>query len=94
MNQQYVKTTDVREAVKGNEERILDAVVPNWSSGRPHIDCPYPTHGGKNDWRWDRTKARAVCSCTRADSIFDVVMKCEGLADFEEAKIRCAELVG
>ena len=95
MKQQYVKTTDAKDAVKGNEDRILDAVVPGWRNGNPHIDCPYPGHGGKDDWRWDCKKAKAFCTCTpKADGIFDVVRKCEGLADFDETKIRCVELIG
>ncbi len=59
-----------------------------------HSTCPYPDHGGHNDWRWDAKKAKAYCTCSSGDSIFNVVMKCEGLADFEEAKIRAASILG
>ena len=63
-------------------------------NGRPHIDCPYPTHGGKDDWRWDSQKSRAFCTCiVKSELIFDVVMKIEHL-DFEAAKIRVAEQIG
>src|SRR4051794_11475394 len=89
----YVRTNDIIGAVKGREEIILDGLVPEWRHGRPHVRCPYPEHGGDNDWRWDRRAGRAFCTCSLGDSIFDVLMKCEGV-DFEAAKIRVAETIG
>ena len=89
----YVTTQDIRDAVRGLETAVLDALGIDWRSGRPHITCPYPEHGGTNDWRWDAPAARARCTCTRGDSIFDVVLKMERL-DFERAKRRVAELLG
>jgi phage/plasmid primase-like uncharacterized protein len=90
----FVATAEIRLAVRGREGEVLDALAIDWRIGRPHIDCPYPMHGGKNDWRWDAQKSRAFCTCiTRSDSIFDVVMKVKGL-DFERAKISIAELLG
>ncbi|MCZ6770704.1 MAG: DUF927 domain-containing protein [Proteobacteria bacterium] len=38
-------------------------------------------------------KATAHCTCTRSDSIFNVVMKTEGI-EFEAAKVRVAEIIG
>src|SRR3954453_10918045 len=90
----YVRTPDIGDAVKGYEQRVLDALGIAWkANGRTHIRCPYPGHGGDNDWRWDGTKGRAFCTCSRPHSIFDVLMKCEGV-DFEAAKIRVAETIG
>ena len=43
-------------------------------------------------WRWDEKHAKARCTCGTA-SIFDVIMKIEGL-DFEAAKLRAAEILG
>ena len=91
----YVKTSDIKSAVGGHEEAVLDAVVPQWRSTETHIDCPYPDHGGASDWRWDKKRLRAICTCCNghSDSIFNVVQKCEGI-DFDAAKVRVAELIG
>src|SRR5215204_7481588 len=94
----YVRTQDIKHAIDGQEQRILDALNIPWPNGRkPHIDCPYPEHGGKDDWRWDDKKGKAFCTCSKSDSIFDVIRKCEGLGDdrtgFDPAKIRAAEII-
>ncbi len=90
----YVKTAEVKAAVQGQEETILDRLGIDWKKGRPHIDCPYPSHGGKDDWRWDAKKALAFCTCVeKSDSIFDVAAKVGGLT-FEDAKVRVCEMIG
>jgi hypothetical protein len=43
----YVPTGEAQKAVARHETEILDALGIPWRSGRPHIDCPYPSHGGK-----------------------------------------------
>jgi hypothetical protein len=88
-----VPTLVIRQAVGGHETEVLDELNIPWRSGRPHIDCPYKSHGGKDDWRWDDKKATAYCTCSKRHSIFDVVAKVEGI-DFEAAKIRVAEIIG
>ncbi len=35
----YVKTADIRAAVQGHEEGILDKLGVDWRAGRPHIKC-------------------------------------------------------
>lgn len=92
----YVKTTDAQAAVRGHEEEILRACGIDWHSGKKHIRCPYPHHGGADDWRWDGKDKKAFCTCqdrNKPDSIFDVVGKVDGL-DFDASKIRCVEIVG
>jgi hypothetical protein len=82
-------------AVRGRETDILDALGIPWRLGRPHIQCPYPDHIDNNpSWRWDPKKDCAFCTCqnSKADGVFDVVMKVRGL-DFEAAKILAAELL-
>ena len=89
----FVTTVAIRQAVKGREEEVLDGVSVDWRVGRPHINCPYRDHADDNaSWRWESKHSRAFCTCTKADSIFDVVMKVQG-CDFEAAKIRVAELL-
>lgn len=91
----YVKTTDAQRAIKGHEVEILNAVgIPLRPGQHTHIRCPYPHHGGSDDWRLTKDM-RAICTCTgdKTDSIFDIVGKVEGL-DFEASKIRCVEITG
>jgi hypothetical protein len=94
-NSRFVATKAVRAAVRGRETDILDALGIPWRLGRPHIQCPYPDHDDNNpSWRWDPKKDVAFCTCqhSKADGIFDIVMKVRGL-DFEAAKILAAELL-
>ena len=89
----FVTTTAIRQAVKGRETDVLDAIGVHWRDGRPHINCPYRDHlDGNASWRWDTKRAKAQCTCSKGDSIFDVVLKVLG-GDFEAAKIRAAELL-
>jgi hypothetical protein len=71
----FVKTNEIRAAVKNREIEVLDALGIEWRKGRPHIDCPYPSHGGASDWRWDAKTAKAQCTCTKGDGIFDVLKR-------------------
>ena len=90
----YVSTPDMKAAVTGRETEILTSLGIDWRKGRPHIRCPYPQHEDRNpSWRWDEQRARAHCSCANGDTIFNVVMKIEGI-DFNAAKLRIAELLG
>src|SRR5919106_7095923 len=91
----YVLTQAIREAVKGRETEVLEALGIAWADGAPHISCPYPDHSDEDpSWRWNERRARAHCTCTeRSQSIFDVVMRVEGI-DFEAAKLRVAEVLG
>lgn len=89
----FVATVTARQAVAGRETEILDRLGIPWRDGRPHIDCPYSSHGGRNDWRWDAAEARAYCTCSAGGSIFDVVSKVENL-EFRAAKVRALELIG
>ncbi len=92
--QSYVKTADIKAAVQGHEERILDALDIKWNGRGTHVDCVYPEHGGANDWRWDAKATKAYCTCSpKGDNVIEVLRKCEGL-DFDAAKIRAAELIG
>src|SRR6476620_8175477 len=89
----FVTTVAIRRAISGHETDILDAIGVPWKDGRPHINCPYRDHADDNaSWRWDTKRAKAQCTCSKGDSIFDVVLKVLG-CDFEAAKIRVAELL-
>jgi hypothetical protein len=85
---------DIKQAVKGRETDILDRLGIPWRNGRPHINCPFHDHPDSNpSYRWDVDKARFFCSFS-SGSIFDVVSKIEGLRDFDDVKLRAAELIG
>jgi hypothetical protein len=90
----FVRTADIRAAVKGRESEVLEALGIDWRSGRPHIECPYPDHTDSNpSWRWNAQRAQALCTCIdKADSVFDVVIKVRAV-DFEDAKILVAEFL-
>ena len=89
----YVRTAEAKTMVSGREGEVLTALGIAYNMGNPHIDCPYPTHGGKNDWRWDAENSIAYCTCLGRHSIFDVVINFESM-DFEAAKVRIAEILG
>jgi hypothetical protein len=93
----YVKTGPIKAAAKGRESDIVRSVGVSWPPphGRDHITCPYADQDDHNpSWRLMGNGA-AICTCSegRAHSIFDVVIKVLGV-DFEEAKIRVAEILG
>lgn len=73
--EKYVTTKSIKEAVKGHETEILTTFNINWQS-KNHIHCPYPDHPDKNpSWRWDQGNAKAFCTCSSGDNIFEVVRK-------------------
>src|SRR5262245_35480024 len=93
--ERFVATKVIRDAVRGREGEVLDALGINWRA-RGHSRCPYPDHDDEHpSWRWDVKKRLAFCSCRqKAANIFDVVRRMRGLADFETAKLEVAELLG
>jgi hypothetical protein len=92
----YVATKAIREAVRGRETDILDALGIAWRDGLPHIQCPYPDHHDRNpSWRFDPRNRRAICTCIterKSDGIFDIMMKMRSV-DFDAAKVIVAELL-
>jgi hypothetical protein len=92
--EQFIPTAEIRRAVSGRELEILTELGIARTAGAQHINCPYPTHAdGHPSWRWDASKACAFCTCTRSDSIFDVIMKVRQVG-FEQAKLFCAQIIG
>jgi hypothetical protein len=91
----YVSTRAIGETVMGRETGVLKALGIAWEDGAGHITCPYPDHADDSpSWRWNEKRRRAHCTCVdRSQSIFDVVMRREGI-DFEAAKIRIVEILG
>jgi hypothetical protein len=92
----YIPTNDIKNAVKGQEVEVLNALGIQPTSGNSHIQCPYPDHDDNNpSWRWDIGKACAFCTCIPdgSHSIFDVVSKMTD-QDFDACKVRVAEVLG
>src|SRR3954447_19472331 len=86
-------TGAVKALVIGRELDVLDALDIRWRKGRPHIGCPYPAHADHDpSWRWDQKAARARCTCSSSDGIFDVVMKVQALG-FAAAQVWVARLL-
>jgi hypothetical protein len=92
--QAFVPTGAIQHAVVGREEEILAALSICWTGGSNHIHCPYPTHTDNHpSWRRDAAIRCAFCTCTKSDSIFDVVCKMKEVS-FEAAKIIVTEIIG
>ncbi|TXN73422.1 DUF927 domain-containing protein [Methylobacterium sp. WL6] len=92
--ERYVPTRAAQQAVEGHETEILGALGIQWrESQRGHITCPFPGHGGTDDWRWDARKRKGYCTCKKGFSIFDAVIEMDG-CDIEGAKLRCVEIIG
>jgi hypothetical protein len=90
----YVPPPAIRSAVAGREAEVLSALGIAWNGSSQHINCPYPTHADVNpSWRWDAASRCAFCTCTKSDSIFDVVCKVRAVG-FNAAKIIVAEIIG
>jgi Domain of unknown function (DUF927)/Toprim domain len=91
----YVGTHAIRDAVRGRETEVLNALGIVWENGSRRIHCPYSDHDDANpSWRWHSRKARAFCSCIDGShSIVDVLARCQGLG-FDAAKLRAAEILG
>lgn len=94
MNGRYVPTAAARDAVRGREADIVRAIGVPWTPGRTqHITCPDPAHTDQHpSWRL-LEDGKAICTCRRPHSIFDVVGYVKGL-DFEQSKIMVAEILG
>ena len=95
MPERFVPTKAAQQAVEGHEVSIVQSLGIPWTAGqRTHIRCPYPDHGGAEDWRLN-SKGRGICTCTgnKTDSVFDIASKVRGI-DFEEAKVWCCEAIG
>ena len=73
---------EVQSAAWGNWDSILAALAPalHPALARPgkHVDCPNPSHGGKNDFRLHKDYVEtggAICSCNkRMSNGFSVLM--------------------
>lgn len=90
-SQSYVKIEEIRPAVEGRELEILELAGIPWKGGRRHLTCPYPDHGGANDWRWDKRAGRARCTCIDGShDIFSVIMQKRG-CNFNGAKLFAAQ---
>jgi putative DNA primase/helicase len=91
----WVDTDEIKKAVVAREWDVLRALNIPWNGAtRGHIHCPYPDHDDRNpSWRWDDQNHVAHCTCSKSDSIFDVVMKKRGVS-FDDAKIFVAETIG
>jgi hypothetical protein len=90
----FAPTGAIRHAVVGRENGILAALGICWTGRSQHINCPYPDHADNHPWwRWDPVKHCAFCTCTKPDSIFDVVCKVKGVT-FDAAKVIVAKMIG
>ncbi|MEM9627817.1 MAG: toprim domain-containing protein [Pseudomonadota bacterium] len=93
MSSSFIETDAIKAAARGRELEILKAAGIEWKGGKGHIDCPYPDHGGTNDWRWDYKAAKARCTCIDGgDDIFTIIQKVRSCS-FRDAKLFIAETI-
>ena len=96
----YVTKEDAVSAVKGRELDILLKKGVPWKPGqRGHIDCPYPNHGGANDWRFDPATGMCHCTCNARHDIFETLTLLRGedpksMGTFAKSKIEAVEALG
>lgn len=92
---------EVKSAAWGNWDNILSSLAPalHPALARPgkHVDCPNPSHGGKNDFRLHKDYVEtggAICTCNkRMNNGFSVLMWINGW-DFKTALFEVAEVLG
>ena len=93
--ERWITTRAIQEAVRGRETEVLEALGIAWEECGQHLSCPYPDHADENPSpALGREEGQGLLHLHRPlASIFDVVMRLEGL-DVEPAKLRVAELLG
>jgi hypothetical protein len=90
--ERYVRWRDLKPAIQGRESEIVDALGIIWRTRATHARCPLGDHADNNpSFRWDEKDSRYYCSCG-SGSALDLITKVEKI-DFEQAKIRAAELL-
>jgi hypothetical protein len=94
----YVASAAAKALVRGREVELLRTAGVDWPprDGASHRECPYPFHDD-NDPSWrllDNGKAICTCCEGRAHSVFDVLVHLGLAANYEEAKLVAAQLLG
>src|SRR5947207_14383236 len=91
--ERYCKTDDMKAAVRGRAADIVRAAGVQWH-GRDHLPCTDRDHPHRDpSWRVMEDGTSVVCTCRGVHSVFDAIAALEGI-DFEQTKIRAAELLG
>lgn len=111
MKKHYPSFKEVYDSVSqaANWQFVFDNLAPSLgpaivaaqkSSGTPgHVKCPFPDHGGENDFRFNedwRVTGRGICSCCQERGVgpFDILYRAGYFSSTNEAKNAVAQLVG
>jgi hypothetical protein len=93
----HVDTDAIRGAIEGREAEVLKAAFPGFvwppRSGS-HTTCFYPDHPDRNPSCRVTEAGQIVCSCRGSHSVFDALIGSGKAADFGEAAVLVAELLG
>lgn len=111
MMKRFPTFNEVFEAVSrsANWQFVFDNLAPSLgpainavqrSSGTPgHVKCPFPEHGGENDFRFNkdwRVTGSAICSCCQERGVgpFDILHRAGYFSSPVEARNAVAKLIG
>lgn len=100
-NEKYgYEAEDVRRHARGAWLEILTRLAPELdeavAKAPRHVTCPFPEHGGKNDFRLFRDAAETgggVCTCGTSHDGFELLMRLNGWS-FGEALREVGDLTG
>ncbi|WP_052465114.1 DUF7146 domain-containing protein [Geoalkalibacter subterraneus] len=84
-NRIHLDADEVRREARGRWESILSSLASGFDPALQrvgkHVDCPMPSHGGKNDFRFFKDVAEtggAICSCGKWGDGFALLMAKNG----------------
>lgn len=96
----FYEAEAVRQAARGGWLAILEQLAPALGEAIEkaprHVDCPFPAHGGKKDFRLFRDAAETgggVCTCGTSHDGFEMLMKINGWS-FKDALREVGDLIG
>ncbi|WP_286597389.1 DUF7146 domain-containing protein [Thiopseudomonas alkaliphila] len=96
----FYEAEAVRKAARGGWLAILGQLAPVLSEAIEksprHVDCPFPGHGGKKDFRLFKDVAETgggVCTCCTSHDGFELLMKINGWS-FKETLRSVGDLIG
>lgn len=100
LDQHIALSRKVKDQAHGQWDRILTALAPETipaiaKAGRSHVDCPFPKHGGKRDFRVDKSfeaEGLTHCTCGHRDG-FSVIQELRGW-DFTKTVAEIDALLG
>lgn len=96
----HYEADHVRNKARGAWVEILGRLAPQLGEALDraprHVDCPFPWHGGKKDFRLFQDAAETgggICTCCTCHDGFELLMKINGW-EFKDALKEVGDLIG